>query len=143
MKFKYRYLKDKTNPSKELNKAPLLQVQLAYRDKAIDVVGLIDTGAADCLFDIDVADDLGIDLKDSQIEKDYLGISGKAITGYVHRIGFQVQGFSEWIEIDAGFLPCKLPVPLIGESGFFDNYEITFMRYKGRFEIKSRTFLHR
>jgi len=61
----------------------------------------------------------------------------------MHTIRFQIQGFSEWIDIEAGFIGAKLPYQLLGQSGFFDNYEITFKRYRGRFEIKSRSFLHR
>lgn len=141
-KFRYTPIKDESRP-KGIYKAPFLRVKLAYGLRQTDVVALIDTGAADCLFDIDVADDLGIDLKDTNVEKDYFGIDGESVTGYVHRIKLQVQGYSEWIEIDAGFFEHELPYPLLGQSGFFDNYEVRFMRYRGRFEVKSRSFLHR
>jgi predicted aspartyl protease len=141
MKFKYRYVRDKYSATK-LARMPFLPVRLAYRAKSTTVVGLIDTGASDCLFDCDVAEDLGINLKDTDREKEYFGIGNQSVIGYVHEIQFQIQGFSEWIEMDAGFLETRLPYPLLGQSGFFDNYEVTLKRYRGRFEIKSRTHLH-
>ena len=102
------------------------------------MVGLVDTGATDCLFDRDVADDLGITLADSDVKREYFGVGGQTVIGHVHSIKPQVQGFSEWIEIEVAFINAQLPYQLLGQAGFFDNYEISFQRYRGRFEIKSR-----
>ena len=143
MKFKYRYLRDSSSPSRDYIKLPLLKVRLNFGANHSDVVGLVDTGATDCLFDRDVADDLGIKLADSDVKREYFGVGGQSVIGHIHQIRFQIQGFSEWIVMDAGFIDAKLPYQLLGQSGFFDNYEINFKRYRGRFEIKSRSFLHR
>jgi predicted aspartyl protease len=112
-------------------------------EKIVPVVGLVDTGATDCLFDRDVADDLGVTFADSDVTREYFGVGGQSVIGHIKTIRFQIQGFAEWIEIEAGFIDAKLPYQLLGQAGFFDNYEISFRRYRGRFEIKSRSFLHR
>jgi predicted aspartyl protease len=140
MKFKYRHVPDKYSATKLL-KMPFLPIRLAYGEKMTSVVGLIDTGASDCLFDRDVADDLGIDLKNTTLEKEYFGIANQTVIGYMHQVEFQIQGFAEWIEMEAGFLDTKLPYPLLGQSDFFDNYEVILKRYRGRFEVKSRSHL--
>ncbi len=140
MKFKYRYRPDKYTEEK-ITKLPFLPVRLAHGDRETTIEGLIDTGASDCLFDCDVAEDLGINIRDTSLVKDYFGIDGESLPGYVHTVDFQILGFSEWIEVNAGFLESKLPYPLLGQNDFFDNYEITLRRYRGRFEIKSRTHL--
>jgi len=88
-----------------------------------------------------VAEDLGIDLQATSVIRHYVGIDGEAVIGYVHEVSIQISKFSEWIEVEAGFLDCKLPFPLLGQFGFFDNYEITLRGYRGKFEIKSRTHL--
>ena len=119
------------------------QVRLGLGASHTAVVGLVDSGAADCLFDRDLADDLGIELKDSDLKREYFGVGGQSVIGHIHSIRFQIQGFSEWIDIEVGFIDAKLPFQLLGQSGFFDNYEISFQRYRGRFEIKSRSFLQR
>jgi len=59
----------------------------------------------------------------------------------MHFVEFQIQGFAEWIKMEAGFLDTKLPYPLLGQADFFDNYEVILQRYKGRFEVKSRSYL--
>jgi predicted aspartyl protease len=143
MKFKYRYLRDSSGSRRDFVRLPLLQVRLGFGANNTDVVGLVDTGATDCLFDRDVADDLRIKLADSDITREYVGVGGQSVLGHIHVIRFQIQGFSEWVEIEVGFIDAKLPYQLLGQSGFFDNYEISFQRYRGRFEIKSRSFLHR
>jgi hypothetical protein len=143
MKFKYRYLRDSSGSGREHIRLPLLQVRLGSGTNRTDVVGLVDTGATDCLFDRDVADDLGITVADSDVTREYFGVGGQSVIGHSHLIRFQIQGFSEWVEIEVGFIDAKLPYQLLGQSGFFDNYEISFQRYRGRFEIKSRSFLHR
>ncbi len=143
MKFKYRYLRDSSGSGRDYIRLPLLQVQLGSGANRTDVVGLVDTGATDCLFDRDVAEDLGIELVDSDVKREYFGVGGQSVIGHIHLIRFQIQGFSEWIEIEVAFIDAKLPYQLLGQSGFFDNYEISFQRYRGRFEIKSRSFLQR
>jgi predicted aspartyl protease len=143
MKFKYRSFRDTSGAEGRYIRLPLLGVRLDYRGKQTDVVGLVDTGATDCLFDRDVADDLGITLSAADLTREYVGVGGQSVIGHVHPIKFQISGFSEWVEFDAAFIDAKLPYQLLGESGFFDNYEVTLRRYRGRFEIKSRSFLHR
>ena len=143
MKFKYRYLRDTSNPVRAYIRVPLLSVRLGFEQNYTDVLGLIDTGATDCLFDRDVADDLGIELKDSDVKREYFGVGGQSVIGHIHSVRLQIQGFAEWIDIDAGFVNTLLPYQLLGQSGFFDNYEVSFQRYRGRFEIKSRSFVHR
>jgi predicted aspartyl protease len=143
MKFKYRYLRDSSGSGRDYIRLPLLQVRLSSGTNRSDVVGLVDTGATDCLFDRDVADALGITLADSDIQREYFGVGGQSVFGHIHLIRFQIQGFSEWVKIEVGFIDAKLPYQLLGQSGFFDNYEISFQRYRGRFEIRSRSFLNR
>ncbi len=70
MKFKYRYLRDSTGPGRDYIRLPLLQVRLSSGANHSDVVGLVDTGATDCLFDRDVADDLGIQFTDSDVKRE-------------------------------------------------------------------------
>ncbi len=73
----------------------------------------------------------------------YFGVGGQSVIGHIHTVRLQIHGFSEWIEIEVAFIDARLPYQLLGQTGFFDNYEINFKRYRGRFEIKSRSFLHR
>lgn len=136
MKFRYKRLPDNVDP-KGYSTHPLIQVRLSYGHKALNLRALIDSGAADCLFHKSVGLALGIDVE-SGAPKTYTGIASQSVTGHVHPLKLQVQGFSEWIHVEAGFIDSDV-IPLLGQSGFFDNYQILFERYRGRFEVNSRT----
>jgi hypothetical protein len=140
MKFKYRKIPDTTNPPHTYISLPLLQVTLFHGSNHHDVLCLLDSGADECMFHTSIANLLGIDVKSGR-PKTHFGIAGQSIDSYMHTIQLQVQGFNERIELEAAFTDAN-QASLIGQRGFFDNYRVTFEKYRGRFEIKSRTFLH-
>jgi len=136
MKYKYRKLPSNTDPSQRFISLPLLQVRLFYGSKYKDVICLLDTGAIDCMFHTSIADVLGIDVKSGR-EKTYYGIGGHKVVGHLHTIQLQIQGFSELVDLEVAFTDGN-DLSLLGQTGFFDNYQVTFERYKGRFQIQSR-----
>jgi hypothetical protein len=107
----------------------------------MDVRCLLDSGAIDSIFHSSIARVLGIDLTSGR-PKEYTGIAGQTILAYLHPIQLQVQGFHERITLEAAFTDAH-ELALIGQTGFFDEYQVTFERYRGRFEIKSRIHLRR
>jgi len=140
MKFNYKTTPDNTEPSGYV-KLPILPVRLFNGDKHQDVRCLLDSGADHCMFHSSVADVLGIDLTRGR-QKTYYGIARQAAIGFLHPIKLQVTGFNEAIDIEVAFTEDN-DIPLIGQAGFFDFYQVTFERYRGRFEVKSRTHLYR
>jgi len=135
MKFRYKRVPSDI-VSTGYSTDPYIQVRLRYKNKAVNLRALIDSGAADCLFHKSFGVALGIDVQSSQ-PKSYTGIAGQSLIGYVHPVSLQVQGMAEWVSIEAGFIDADL-VSLLGQSGFFDNFQIVFERYRGRFEVNSR-----
>jgi len=140
MKFNYMKTPDNTEPSGYIS-LPLLDVRLFNGDKQKGVRCLLDSGADHSMFHSSVADALGIDLTSGR-PRTYYGIARQAAIGFLHPIKLQVTGFNETIDIEAAFTEDN-DIPLIGQVGFFDFYQVTFERYRGRFELKSRTHLYR
>lgn len=136
MKFKYRAYRNRATPDVAYSKMPLLQVTLKHGKNQIDLDCLVDSGAGDCLFGSDIAKILGIDLSDVD-SREYEGIGNISIQGYVHPVMLKVKGFNEWIKVEAGFIDGN-EMPLLGQSGFFDNHEVIFRGYQNRFEIKKK-----
>lgn len=136
MRFRYKKIPSDIDPS-GYSTQPYVQVSVRHKGKALNLRALIDSGAADCIFHRSVGVALGIDIESGET-KTYTGIANQSVLGYVHPISLQVQGISEWVPIAAAFIDADL-VSLLGQSGFFDNYQIVFERYRGRFEINSRT----
>jgi hypothetical protein len=134
MEFPYEIYPDDVHP-KGYVVLPLLDVTLFYRGRRHDVRCLVDSGADECLFHSSVAENLGIELESGE-SRTYLPVGGSAIKGFVHRIGLQIHGFDERIEIEAGFSR-ENQLSLLGQAGFFENYEVIFRRYEKRFEINS------
>jgi hypothetical protein len=97
-----------------------LPVANAPRTKRFEAV--IDSGAARCLFHADFARFLGIDLGSCSTEIT-LGIGGQE-TIYLHDLTLYIPGGPATIK--AGFKE-KLPIAgLLGMTGFFDHFFITF-----------------
>ena len=107
-------------------------------DKRQSIISLVDSGADACLFHSSIADRLGIDVR-SVKPTEFDGIAeGISVQVYFHPVHLQIQGFTEKVEISAGFTDSNSVYGLLGQAGFFENYQVIFERYKGRFEIASR-----
>lgn len=134
MKYKYRAHVSIIDSEGGYVLVPLLQVTLKHGRKQVRLDCLVDSGAADSLFSRDIADALGIDLGNAK-PQDYYGIGDIAFRGYISPVQMQVQGFSEWLTVEAGFID-ENEIPLLGQSGFFESFEVTFRAYQNRFELK-------
>lgn len=132
MRIRYRKLPDLLNPT-QYTYYPYVQVALRYGDRQQPVLALVDSGAVDSLFPAVLGPPLGINVPDGQ-RKIYFGIGGQSSIAFVHEIHLQVAGFKTWVKMKIGFLD-TLQIPLLGQSGFFENYQIIFERFRYQFEI--------
>lgn len=115
---------------------PLLQVFLKNGSNMYPFLALVDSGAADCIFPASVGELLGIDVSSGH-PRSYFGLAGQEAQGFLHRIQMQVAGFDHWVEVEAGFVDSDI-VPLLGQTGFFDHYQIVFERFRRQFQINSK-----
>jgi hypothetical protein len=136
---RYDYRKIPTNtPKKDWIKRPLLQVTLFRESKRLNVVCLVDSGADDCLFHASLAGLLGIDLKSGE-KKVFNGIAeGHPIEGYLHTVELQPYGMSDKAEVGVYFTEANGISGLLGQTGFFENFKVSFEYYKGQFEVEAR-----
>lgn len=139
-RFDYRKIPDHTQPKRLWLKRPMLQVTLSNGTKRQVVISVVDSGADVCLFHSSIADRLGIDMKSVQpIRID--GIADDSpIEAYFHTVELQVQDFPNGITIQAGFTDSDGIAGLLGQSGFFKNYRVTFEGYQGRFWVEDRPY---
>ena len=97
-----------------------LSTKNAPRSKRFEAI--IDSGATRCVFHADIGKAIGLDVQAGEVEST-LGIAGST-NMYLHDISLYVPGGP--IAIRAGFC-MDLPVAgLLGMTGFFDNFKITF-----------------
>jgi hypothetical protein len=112
---------------------PLLEVRLRNGDEYIDIDCLVDSGAVDSMFNIDIADELGINLEGLE-ERDYEGMDGSVVAGRIFEVTLEIKGLAQPVTIQAAFIEGN-DIPILGQNGFFDNFKVCFQRYRGRFEI--------
>lgn len=135
MNIKYRKIDDDTRPEGH-SFYPLLQVFIRCELNMRPVLALVDSGAADCIFSASIGEVLGIDVTSGTPHK-FHAFDKKETQGFVHTVHLQVTGFTHWIEVEAVFIESEV-IPILGQSGFFENYQIVFERFKRQFEINSK-----
>lgn len=97
---------------------------------------MIDSGASRCIFNPSIGRFIGLDIEKG-VKENTLGIAGVTDT-YLHEISLFVPGGI--VNVIAGF--CEdLPIAgLLGMSGFFDHFKVTFDPTAQQCEIE-RVFL--
>lgn len=135
MKIRYMKLPDAHTPG-GYSWYPFLQICLRYGTRGRVLNALVDSGAVDCIFPESVGRLIGIDVRSGK-PKTYFGIAKQAAPGFVHTVNLQVTGLSQWLTFEAGFV-CADIDPLLGQTGFFETYQVIFERFRHQFEINNR-----
>lgn len=117
---------------------PVIPIKVAHRDRSIGYEVLVDSGADLCIFDAEIGELLGIDVKAG--EKHMVGgIAGQSAPYYIHSVKIEVGGIPH--EIEAGFLPRVaggFNYGVVGERGFFDIFIVKFDLLKEEIELRQR-----
>lgn len=113
---------------------PYIRIKLLGLKGNWEGYALIDSGADRSLFNIQIAEALGLDLTNAP-EENFGGIEGGNLKAKLHKVGVQIVGMNEEIEILAGFIDSNGVAAILGQDGFFDAYRIKFERDHGVIEI--------
>jgi hypothetical protein len=114
---------------------PLLKIRLSHSHETIQLDALIDSGANVSLFNVAVAQALGIDTEKG-LKQEFFGISGDGIEAYFHTVRLQIVGAKDTIDLAVGFTHSPGVGALLGQADFFQHHRVKFERYKERIEIK-------
>ena len=121
------------DPSKPHFRRPVVDVELIGPAKSITTIAIVDSGADNCLFNIEYAKAIGIDLE--KCEKDRtIGIEGNGKEVLMTNLEIRVKDLGK-IKIPVGFIDSESVIGLLGQSGFFDIHRIKFERDHNTFEI--------
>jgi hypothetical protein len=123
-----------SDPNKRWVARPIIPVTLFGPKGEVHVYALLDSGADRCLFNLEIANEIGVDLRTGEKEKGF-GIEGHGIDIFVHKIRLQVKDIDKKIEVSAGFSDAPGIVPILGQEGFFDNFRIKFEKDHDSVEI--------
>ncbi len=137
MKYEYTPFFDEKNPNSAVKRKPFIDLELFGPKGSISVsMALVDSGADYCLFNIEYAKQIGINLDDC-LKMDFTGISGldKKMTAYIAEVGIKIKYLEDKINILVGFVESDSVNALLGQEGFFDNYRVKFEKDHNIFEI--------
>lgn len=131
---KFPYIKfPSSNPKQKWVSRPYIPLKIIGQKNSWEGYGLIDSGADKSLFNAEIAEEIGLDLDESQLEN-FNGIEGGNLEAKITKVRLQIAGFEE-IKIVAGFVNSPVVGVILGQEGFFDEYRIKFERDYGVFEI--------
>ena len=118
---------------------PVMPIKVKYGGNEIGYQVLVDSGADLCLFDEEIGQALGMDVRRGK-PHEVFGVGGKASLYYLHKVKIEVGGWE--YEIDAGFMTSVagriMPYGIVGQKGFFDIFVVKFDLLKEEIELKAR-----
>lgn len=134
----FDYVRDRVDglPKKDWPKRASLPVTLFHGDRRQNMYCLVDSGADDCLFHSRIGKLLGIDVSSGN-PKTFGGIAG-GLVARMHVIQLQVQGLPQRVTIVAGFTDSDGVGGILGQSGFLENFQVIFERYRWKFHVGFR-----
>jgi hypothetical protein len=136
MRFPYTEIPNHQDPTRPFHR-PYLIVRLSHGSRHKDVISLVDSGADLCLFHSDIGKLIGIDVE-SGSELAFQGVSGVRASAYLQRVSLTVRGMSS-ISLDVGFTDSMaVGTGLLGQQGFFEQFEINFKLNDRLFEVLER-----
>ena len=118
---------------------PVIPIKLKKKNQEVGYHVLVDSGADFCLFDAEMGEAIGIDIKKGK-PREVFGVGGKASLYYLHNMVIEIGGWK--YEIEAGFMPNVagkiMRYGLVGQKGFFENFIVKFDLQKEEIELKQR-----
>lgn len=132
---KFPYLKfPPLSPTLKWISRPLIPIIIIGPTGSWEGHGLIDSGADRCLFNVEIAKQIGIDPLESSTE-DFSGIEGGKISAKISKVRLKIIGIDQEIELNVGFVDSLGVSVILGEDGFFDKFRIKFEKDHGMVEI--------
>lgn len=140
---KFRYSKFQlTEPSDFFGRhilKPVIPVRLLYNNNSIDYSALIDSGADFCIFDAEIGEYLGIEIR-SGAREFFGGIQEKAAAEvFLHQVSLNIGGWDYKTVVGFSYDIAKHGFGILGEKGFFDIFIVKFDYSKGEIELKGRS----
>lgn len=117
---------------------PIIPVKIIYNDRSINYAALIDSGADFCIFDAEIGESLGVDIKQG-LRIDFGGIQERSgAEAFFHAVILNIGGQEFKTKVGFSFDIAKHGYGILGQIGFFDKFAIKFDYPKERIELTER-----
>jgi len=129
----FPYKKFKLADGTELLK-PIIPIGLLFNGKQIRYEALIDSGADFNIFNAEIGEILGINIRDGK-KVQFSGIAGEPFEVYLHNLTLEVGGWQYKIISGFSYKISPYGFGILGQKGFFDLFKIKFIFSRGIIEI--------
>lgn len=117
---------------------PVIPMKIRVEDNKLQYAALIDSGADFCIFEAEVGNYLGLDIKSGSPEQ-FGGIEGKGqAVAYLHKVNINIGGWDYKTTIGFSYDIAKHGFGILGQKGFFDIFVVKFDLLKEEIELKKR-----
>jgi len=117
---------------------PIIPVEIGYEGQPIRYNALVDSGADFCIFDAQIGEALGINVRSGKLEK-FGGIQstgpGKA---YLHQVVLNIGGWPYKATVSFSYDIAPHGYGILGQKGFFDIFSVKFDLSKEVIELKEQ-----
>lgn len=139
---KFKYYKVSLNPSSDFfGKAfykPIIPIKISKLNNSLQYAVLIDSGADFCIFDAEIGEYLGLDIKRAS-EIRFGGIQNiGGAKAYIHRVDIEIGGHKLETEVGFSYDISKNGYGILGQKGFFDSFVVKFDLNKNEIDLKPR-----
>ncbi|MBI4118914.1 MAG: hypothetical protein HY452_01475 [Parcubacteria group bacterium] len=115
---------------------PIIPVRVIVDKKELNYAALIDSGADFCIFDADIGEYLGLDIKSGEYIE-FGGIQDKSgAKAFLHDVILNIGGFDYKAKIGFSYDIARHGFGILGQKGFFDAFVIKFDLAKEEVELK-------
>ena len=102
---------------------PVIKIGVKHGRRSLDYDVLVDSGADMNVFNVELAEALGIDLA-AGVSAEVIGATGRVETVSIHTLTLTVG--DEAYKAPVAFLASASPYGLAGQRGFFDQFVVRF-----------------
>lgn len=139
---KFRYLKFPLKEKSEFFGStilkPIIPLELAAGNREIGYAALIDSGADFCIFDGQMGELLGLDVRSGK-HLDFGGIQAFAgAEAFLHEVTIRVGGWPYKTRVGFSYDIAPHGYGILGQKGFFDIFVVKFDFPKEEIELKER-----
>jgi len=117
---------------------PIIPVKIIVDGKNIRYSALVDSGADFCIFDAEIGEALGLDIKSGDKET-FGGIQSRSgAEAFFHGVELNIGGWEYKTIVGFSYDIAKFGFGVLGQKGFFDIFTIKFDLLKEEIELKER-----
>lgn len=115
---------------------PIIPVRITFRGNTLRYTALIDSGADFCIFDAEIAEYLGIDVRSGHREI-FGGVQERGgAEAFFHEVTLNIGGWDYQTTVGFSYDIAKHGYGLLGQKGFFDIFEVKFNLLKEEIKLK-------